>query len=90
MGSNQRYGDPMTPLDPLPIGPPPVPRPQHVWVNLSTVKHATAEYPGLLLEWRRTSWGWEALCAWASDEGSVHFGWVVATKLRPARDGESS
>ena len=73
MGHNRRYGDRLSALDPPAVTPPPRIRPQHVWVNLSTVQHAPAIYPGVLVEWRPVVKGWEALCTWASPEidGSV-------------------
>lgn len=84
MGHNRRYGDPLTALDPPAVAPPPRIRPQHVWVNLSTVKHAPANYPGVLVEWRPVVHGWEALYTWASPDGVVHTGWLPAARLRPA------
>lgn len=84
MGQNRRYGDPLSSLDRPALAPPAaVTRPQHVWVNLSTLRHRTGEYPGLLVEWRRTASSWEARCFWATPEGGVHENWVPAEQLRP-------
>jgi hypothetical protein len=85
MGHNRRYGDPLTALDAPAVPPPARIRPQHVWVNLSTVQHAPAVYPGVLIEWRPVVKGWEALCTWASPDGVVHTGWLPAARLTPVK-----
>lgn len=87
MGQNKRYGDPLTALDPPAIAPPDRVRPQHVWVNLSNVKHAPALYPGVLVEWRPHARGWEAMCTWVSPDGGIHIGWLNADKVAPAQTG---
>jgi len=84
MGQNRRYGERLSALDDPAVPPPQRIRPHHVWVDLSTVKHAPATSPGLLVEWRPVVKGWEALCVWASPEGVVHTGWLPAGRLRPA------
>ena len=85
MGQNRRYGDPLTALDEPAVSPPPAARVRHVFVNVSRLKQAPAEYPGLLIDWRQTTRGWEAQVAYVvdGDESSLHVAWCAADQLRP-------
>lgn len=90
MGPNRRYGDPLHALqrdDLTPRGGPV----RHVVVNLSNLERASSHYPGVIIEWRRTSAGWEAQVAYVVDhEGhaTLHVVWCPAARLRPVRDAE--
>lgn len=58
--------------------------PQHVWVCVTG--RWSEQSPGLLLEWRRRTHGWEALVIWVGGGGmrawDVRQGWVSATHVR--------
>jgi len=60
--------------------------PKHVWIDVTG--SSTSRSPGLLLEWRRTPSGWEALCVYASGGGnrrwSLTEAWVRAEHVSPA------
>lgn len=64
---------------------------EHVWVCVTGTWGDTA-YPGLLLEWRRTTGGpWEALVIWVflhSGGWDVRQGWVPAAHVRRRRDSD--
>ena len=59
-----------------------VQRPQrrvHCWV------HATgADWPGLVLEWRREGAGWMARVVWTTGGGSLVCEWLEAEQVGPA------
>ena len=84
MGQNKRYGDPLTALDPTAVPPPADDRVHHVYVNVSRLKRAPAEYPGLLIDWRRTTRGWEAQVVYVTEVGGTAVLWCAADQLRPA------
>lgn len=66
------------------------PQVHHVWVSLtrSGGKREVYSYPGLVLDWRRTNGGWEALVTYVTIEDfqAVHMLWVPAEQLTPVRD----
>lgn len=87
MGHNKRYGDPLTPLDPPAVPVPPRARVRHVVVNLSNIKQAPSAYPGVIVEWRRSTTGWEAQVAYVVDVGTtatLHVTWCRGDQLTPA------
>lgn len=87
MGQNRRYGDPLTALDGPAIETPAEPKHRHVWINLSNLNRAPAEFPGVIITWRRTTTGWEAQVAYvtATDaRETLHVTWTAADHLRPA------
>ena len=57
-------------------------RPQrrvHCWVHTTG-----ADWPGLVLEWRREGAGWMARVVWTTGGGSLVCAWVDAEQLDPA------
>ena len=85
MHSRGRHEEPLTALDGPAVAPPTPARVRHVLVNLSNLKHAPTAYPGLVVEWRRTSAGWEALVAHVTEGPAphLHVSWCRADQLRP-------
>ena len=86
MGQNRRYGDPLTALNPAP-SPSSTGRERHVWLNLSRLKQAPSAYAGLIVDWRRTTRGWEAQVAYVTETAeaapTLHVTWCPAEQLTP-------
>lgn len=68
---------PAPPRPPAPAGP--APRVRHCWVQ-----HVGAEWPGVVVQWRRDETGWSALVSWVEDTQSLRVEWVPASRLRRA------
>ena len=61
------------------------PRQRHCWVH--TPDAPSEPLPGLVVEWRRSTTGWEARVVYALDEtdqSTIVEAWIPARRLRPA------
>ena len=60
---------------------------RHVWVKPAFVP---VEAPGLVLIWKRTPDGWQALVTWIESGGRVVTDWVEPAELRPIQSQRST